>query len=287
LPEFVVERYRDWLDSGRAGGLDYLGRYLEPRFDTSHEGIFKDASMVLCVAFPYGNGARQDGLWSWVARHARGVDYHLTVRQKLMRIAAELTRLVPGSRCRVMVDAAPVLERSLAVACGLGSIGRSGMLLVPGVGPRVVLGEIAFAGVPFESAADWSASPSFDFSVCGSCRACVESCPGQAMGEDGTIDVRRCLSYWTIEARHEELPAELAKKNRSLFGCDVCTEVCPQCRPVGSVLDPGPNGGLDVLDLAGLEAMSDKAIGDALRGTALERTGVHRLRRNARMLQRP
>ncbi|MCU0660852.1 MAG: DUF1730 domain-containing protein [Myxococcota bacterium] len=283
LPEWITKRYEAWLCSGNAKGLDYLGRHHGPRFDTSHVGLLqKGASLVLCAAFPYADGARQDGLWPLVARHARGVDYHLTVRDRLARVSLAIEQLVPGSRCRVVVDTAPLLERSLAVACGLGTIGRSGMLLVPSVGPKVVLGEIICAEVPADGAAQWPESRSEDFPDCGDCRACVDACPLRAIQKDGTVDVRRCLSYWTIEAPDQELPIEVMKTSQLLFGCDVCTEVCPKCRPMATALEPGPSGGLDALSLVQLEDVSNEELSKALRGTALERTGISRVRRNAR-----
>lgn len=285
MPAWLSQRYRDWLMSGHAAQMAYLSRHLDARLDPSNGQLLPGATIILCVAFPYADGAQHSGLWSLLARHARGRDYHATLRERLSVVVRELRQQLPQGRFRVIVDTAPALERSLAVACGLGSIGRSGMLLVPGIGPRVLLGEIVCAGVSAEAACAMPQHEERAFSVCGTCRACCDACPTGALLEDGMVDARRCLSYWTIEATDDESPAPAA--GAQLFGCDVCTEACPRCAPVASTLEPMAASGLDTLSLEQLQSASDEELARMIHGTALERGGVARLRRSARALYRP
>jgi epoxyqueuosine reductase len=159
-----------------------------------------------------------------VAAYARGEDYHRVVRRHLKAVADDLERLAPkGAHFRVCVDTAPLLEREIAVRAGLGFIGKNGMLIVPGVGSHVVLGEIltdvtlAPSASPFTGGAD----------RCGSCTACLEACPTQAFVAPRVLDSARCLSYLTIEKRGPFTPAEEAGLGGRLFGCDDCQDVCP------------------------------------------------------------
>lgn len=154
-----------------------------------------------------------------VARYARGRDYHRVFERRLRR-AARRMREELGGEARVTVDYGPLLERPYAAAAGLGWLGKSTMLLVPGFGPWVLLGVIA---TTLELAPDVPLRKS-----CGVCRRCIVACPTGAISpEGGVLDARRCISYLTIEHRGP-IPRELrgAMGNR-VFGCDDCLDACP------------------------------------------------------------
>ena len=212
------------------------------RFDS----ILPFAKSVVAVARAVPGTGRGN-----VAAYARGEDYHRVVRRHLKDVVDDLKPLAPkGSHFRVCVDTAPLLEREIAVRAGLGFIGKNGMLIVPGVGSHVVLGEIltdvtlAPSASPFEDGAD----------RCGSCTACLEACPTQAFVAPRVLDSAKCLSYLTIEKRGPFTPAEEAALGGRLFGCDDCQDVCP----FNAALDPagparGPAASLDPEEILALD----------------------------------
>jgi epoxyqueuosine reductase len=158
-----------------------------------------------------------------IARYARGEDYHLVMRDRLValadRLAAALGHPVASRPC---VDSAPVLEREWAERAGLGFVAKNTMLIAPGLGSYLVLGELL---VDAELAPTAPAEPLRP--RCGGCRSCLDACPTGAFVDAYVLDARRCISYLTIE-HHGAIPRELrASIGTWVFGCDVCQEVCP------------------------------------------------------------
>lgn len=154
-----------------------------------------------------------------VARYARGRDYHRVFEKKLRRMAQAI-REEMGAAARATVDYGPLLERPLAAAAGMGWLGKSTMLLVPGAGPWVLLGAIA-TSLAIEPELPLAKS-------CGACTRCIAACPTGAIAPDGhVLDARLCLSYQTIENRGP-IPRELrARMGDHVFGCDDCLDACP------------------------------------------------------------
>jgi epoxyqueuosine reductase len=217
--------YTSWLDAGMAGGMTYLAEpeHVGPRGDL--RALLDTAQTLIVVALAYDRAqpvpaARLTGT---IARYARGQDYHLVMRDRLValadRIAAELGGPVATRPC---VDSAPVLEREWAERGGLGFVAKNTMLIAPGLGSYVVLGELLVAAELAATAPDAPPKPR-----CGACRACLDACPTQAFADAYVLDARKCISYLTIE-HHGAIPLELrAAIGTWIFGCDVCQEVCP------------------------------------------------------------
>jgi epoxyqueuosine reductase len=232
------------------------------------------------VAFPVPAGPEGN-----VARYARGDDYHRVVRSLLKEVGADLrVSSPPGTHVRVCVDTAPLLEREIALRAGLGFIGKNGLLIVPGVGSHVVLGEL-LTDVPLGSpGAEPVVSPELGFDECGDCRACLDSCPTGAFLAPPTLDARKCLSYLTIEKRGPLDAWEEESLDGRLFGCDVCQDVCPW-NAAASRPDRGGSGAafppawLDPADVAGLDAPGFRK---TFFRTALWRATASGLSRNAR-----
>ncbi|MCK9460334.1 MAG: DUF1730 domain-containing protein [Proteobacteria bacterium] len=281
VPLAASATYEAWLAEGMNAELGYASRWLAPRMDPRHVGIVEDATAVVCVAMPYGAGATTMGIWRHTAAHARGSDYHTTIRPRLERLASELVSRFPGARYRLFSDTAPILERTWAALARIGFIGMNGALIVPGIGPRVVLGEIVLARVPRPR----DPGAPLVAELCRGCGACVAACPTGALRERGVIDCRSCLSYHTIENTTGGVPAALRGAVRLVFGCDACTDACP--RGTGfeerCELEPPLRTGPEDLDLARIAAMPDAELARLVEGTCLERTGAVVIRRNARL----
>jgi epoxyqueuosine reductase len=203
------------------------------------------------------------------------------IRRRLHAVVADLLPLAPaGSHFRVCVDTAPLLERDIAVRAGLGFIGKNGLLIIPGLGSHVVLGEL-LTDIHLASTA---VSIDGTLDRCGSCVRCLESCPTDAFVAPKVLDARRCLSYLTIEKRGPLRPDEEQSLDGALFGCDVCQDVCPWNGAISTLedSDEGPARAPASLDPRELVALDRESFEARFAETAIWRATPEGLARNAR-----
>ena len=218
--------YTSWLASGHAAGMAYLAapEHIAQRADLRALLAAARSLIVVALAYDRAEPIPPDALLRGkIARYARGEDYHLVMRDRLValadRLAAALGRPVASRPC---VDSAPVLEREWAERGGLGFVAKNTMVIAPGLGSYVLLGELLVDAELAPTAPSEPPRPR-----CGSCRACLDACPTAAFADAYVLDARRCISYLTIE-HHGVIPRELrAAIGTWVFGCDICQEVCP------------------------------------------------------------
>jgi epoxyqueuosine reductase len=268
----------DWLDAGYQGTMQYLAAGI----DRCDPQCLMPGSRTIVVAAlaktPHAVGAQPSSLLGQVGAYALGVDYHAVLRGKLAILGQVLAdQCCRSVRAMICVDTAPLLEREAARLAGLGFIGKSNMLIVPGLGSHVVLGALLVDVAIFSSAQPQR-------SRCGRCTACLEACPTRALVGPRLLDARRCIAYLT-GVLNGWVPRELRPLiGTHIFGCDVCQRVCPFNR---GRLVPRPadlcdrelrlaNTGLD--DWLRLNPSSYRRL---TRGTVLERTSRRQLLRNA------
>ena len=274
--------YTSWLARGHAGEMAYLATpdHVDARADL--RTLLASARSLIVVALGYD---RRDPippdhlLRGRIARYARGEDYHLVMRDRLVLLADQLAaRLGRPVASRPCVDSAPVLEREWAERAGLGFIAKNTMLIAPGAGSFLVLGELL---VDCELAPTAPATPPRP--RCGTCHACLDACPTQAFTDAYLLDARRCISYLTIE-HHGTIPRELrAAIGTWVFGCDVCQEVCPFNAGSGEGHDPllAPRTLEHALpDLVALATKGANQLRHYMKRTALRRIPRHVLLRN-------
>lgn len=281
--------YAGWVERGRAAGMGYLtDRRGEMRRDV--RTLLETAQTVVVAGVLYNTDAPYSteidwsgGKQAWVSRYAWGDDYHEVVRERLEQLAR---RIVPdGREYRVCVDTAPLLERSLARKAGLGWIGKNTCLINEPRGSWFFLGEILIAATLEELGFEGGAPPP---DRCGTCTACIDACPTQAIvpvgeGRRWEIDSQRCISYHTIESREPELTIPTAPH---VFGCDICQDVCPWNRRAPRTGDPefAPRAGLVAPGISELAAMQEDEFRERFRASPVKRTKWSGWRRNLRAL---
>ncbi len=217
-PPRDAQRFLDWLAAGRNAGMEYLRRDA-PRIVDPRRMLPEGHSLIVLGVAHSRPGVELAG-GVRVARYAAGRDYHNVVVKRLRRLLRRLKRSGMVREARTVVDAGPLLERSHAEEAGLGFSSKAANLLHPRFGPWFFLGEVLVDTdlVPTSPGA---------FGSCGTCTACLDACPTQAITAPGVVDARLCISYHTIE-NPGRVPREVREKlDGWAFGCDVCSEVCP------------------------------------------------------------
>jgi epoxyqueuosine reductase len=211
---------------------------------------------------------------AYVSRYALGRDYHKLLRSRLQALADKITAAIGAHGYRVFVDSGPVLEKALARNAGLGWIGKHTNLLHRQAGSYFFLGEI-LTDVPLPIDVPVSAH-------CGSCTACIDVCPTQAIVAPYQLDARRCISYLTIELR-KSIPLEFRKAmGNRIYGCDDCQLVCPWNKYAQATTEPdfAPRHALDAATLVELFAWSEAEFLSRTEGSAIRRIGYECWLRN-------
>ena len=270
------DRFGQWIARGFHADMDWLEKTKALRQDARER--LPGARSVVVVARAYCIDAPPAASGTGrVARYAWGKDYHRALRAPMRALARGIDAMGPGTRCCFSLDDKGVMERAWAERAGLGWVGKNSLILNRELGSWFVLGTI-FTAV--ELAPDEPADAN-----CGTCRACIEACPTQAIVEEGVVDARRCISYHTIE-NQGEIPAEIqSKMGNWLFGCDVCQEACPWNRFAETPEQPSwaPRPGISNPSLAAVAGMDAAAFDAYFAGTPVRRTTHGGMLRNVRI----
>lgn len=232
------------------------------------------ARMDYRVPAAEAEGVLGDPSLGYVSRYALGRDYHKVMRSRLARLAGQVAAAAGSAGYRAFTDSAPVLEKALARDAGLGWIGKHTNLLDRHAGSWFFLGEI-YTDLPLPIDAPVT-------SHCGSCTACIDVCPTQAIVAPYELDARRCISYLTIE-HAGSIPVELrAALGNRIYGCDDCQLVCPWNRYAKLSAEPDfrVRHGLDAPRLVELFAWTEADFLQKTEGSAIRRIGYERWLRN-------
>lgn len=213
-----------WLELGRHGAMDYMSRHGVRRARPQEliPGTIRVISARMDYLPPDARPAEEvmaDADLGYISRYALGRDYHKLLRKRLAQLAEKIQTQCANTQHRVFVDSGPVLEKALARNAGLGWIGKHTNLINRSAGSWFFLGEI-LTDLPLPVDSPTTAH-------CGTCRACMDVCPTQAIVAPYELDARRCISYLTIELR-DAIPVEFRKAmGNRIYGCDDCQLVCP------------------------------------------------------------
>ena len=263
------DRFTAWLEEGKNADMAWLERNPDLREDPCK--LLRDCRTIISLAYPYPAKKPETLDGFSVARYANPVkeDYHARLRMLCGELVSLIKKNAPESRNRICVDSAPILERSIAAAAGIGFVGKNNLLIIPGYGSYFYLAEI------LTTAAAASPSPGPRTDPCGSCSLCLDACPTGALERPFTLNASKCLSYLTVEYKgnfEADLGTTLGK---CFFGCDRCQEVCPF---------NGERHGSDIVlpSTNTLLAMDEERFHRDFGRTAFQRAGLEKLKRNIR-----
>ncbi|HMN43432.1 MAG TPA: tRNA epoxyqueuosine(34) reductase QueG [Povalibacter sp.] len=268
-----------WLELRRHGEMEYMSRHGRKR--ARPDELVPGTIRVISARMDYlppdaapADDVLADPQLGYISRYALGRDYHKVLRSRLARLADRISGRCAGTQYRAFVDSAPILEKAFARDAGLGWIGKHTNLINRSAGSWFFLGEI-LTDLPL--AIDEPAS-----GHCGTCRACIDVCPTQAIVAPYELDARRCISYLTIELR-ESIPVEFRKAmGNRIYGCDDCQLVCPwnKFARIAVEKDFAIRHGLDAPQLVELFAWSEEEFLSRTEGSAIRRIGYECWLRN-------
>jgi epoxyqueuosine reductase len=272
-------RLREWLGAKFHGRMGYMERHGLKR---SRPGELVPGTIrVISVRMDYladeqanARSRLDDGRSAYVSRYALGRDYHKVLRSRLKKLAGRIEERIGAFGYRVFVDSAPVLEKPLAEKAGLGWIGKHTNLINRSAGSWFFLGEL-YTDLPLP--VDRPASEH-----CGSCSACIDVCPTDAIVAPFVLDARRCISYLTIELRGA-IPVEFREAiGNRIYGCDDCQLFCPWNKFARTTAEPdfAPRHGLDTAELTQLFGWSEAEWLRKTEGSAIRRIGYECWLRN-------
>jgi epoxyqueuosine reductase len=281
--ETAEARLKEWLARGHQGTMAWMEREPEKRADP---GVFMPGcrSVVVCTLNYYTPSEHIDSpSHGKISRYAWGDDYHDVLREKLNAMIKWVHGRAPDVQAKICVDTAPFMDKAWAAHAGLGWIGKHTNLITRDVGSWVFIGSILL-----DAELEYDRAKMEDH--CGSCTACIDACPTDAICEPYIVDSTRCISYATIELRDEKLPDEIADNmNGWIYGCDICQDVCPWNRfeKPTSEMRFEPRNDETSLDLAAMTQMAHDDYVQRFRGSAIKRAKLTGLQRNARALGEP
>jgi epoxyqueuosine reductase len=275
--EQEAPRLEAWLNQNRHGQMQYMENHFDKRLDPTKlvEGSKSVISLLLNY---YPQQLQRDDSYK-ISKYAYGTDYHFVIKDKLKELLHCIQEQVGDVHGRAFVDSAPVLDKAWAAKSGLGWIGKHSNLLSKQTGSFYFIAELI---VDLDLDYD---TPVTDH--CGSCTACIDACPTQAIVEPYKVDGSKCISYFTIELKNEIPSSVSGQFDNWMFGCDVCQDVCPWNRFSKAhkepLFDPHP----DVLSNSkkDWEEITKEVFSEIFKKSPLKRTKFEGLRRNIEFLK--
>ena len=276
----AAPRFAAWLAAGFHGSMEYMPKHAALR--TQPAQLVPGTQRVIVARMQYfpqsescaPHTVLEQAELGYIARYALGRDYHKVLRQRLQQLAAYIASCVAGTTYRVFVDSAPVMEKALAAKAGLGWVGKHSLLLERTAGSWFCLGVI-YVNLALPVDAPQAAH-------CGSCNACRNACPTDALVAPYQVDARRCIAYLTIEAQGAIPVALRPYIGNRIYGCDDCQIACPWNRDAAAAtnLDFAVRHGLAAPRLVELFAWDAAQFLERTSGSALRRLGHERWLRN-------
>ena len=267
-----------WLNKNMNGEMSYMERNFDMRLDPTK--IVEGAKSVISLTYNYYTEKTSKDSNFKISKYAYGNDYHFVIKNKLKDLFEYIKEKTGDINGRVFVDSAPVLERAWAKKSGLGWIGKNTNLISKKNGSFFFLCEII---LDLELEYDH-----IETDHCGSCTACIDACPTNAIVEPYVVDGTRCISYYTIELKNN-IP-DYAKNTYDdwIFGCDICQDVCPWNRFSKPHKEPLFNSDDEFLSMNKNDwiEMTKETFNKVFKNSAIKRAGFDGIKRNIEFIKR-
>jgi len=276
--EEEAPRLENWLNQNMHGEMQYMENHFDKRLDPTK--LVEGSKSVISLLLNYFPSENQGPDSYKISKYAYGMDYHFVIKDKLKSLLHYIQEEIGEVHGRAFVDSAPVLDKAWAAKSGLGWIGKHSNLLTQQVGSFYFVAELI---VDLELDYD---SPVTDH--CGTCTACIDACPTEAIVQPYVVDGSKCISYLTIELKNE-IPSEFdGKLDQWMFGCDVCQDVCPWNRFSKSHNEPlfNPNPELLSFTKKDWEDITEDVFKKVFKKSAVKRTKLSGLKRNIDFLKK-
>ena len=275
--EAEAPRLERWLKNGFQGEMHYMENHFDKRLDPTL--LVEGAKSVISVLLNYYPEHTQNPDSYQISKYAYGQDYHFVIKDKLKELLYFIQNEIGEVNGRAFVDSAPVLDKAWAAKSGLGWIGKNANLITQKTGSFYFIAELI---VDLELEYD---TPTTDH--CGTCTACIDACPTQAIVAPYVVDGSKCISYFTIELK-DQLPSEMKGAwNEWMFGCDVCQDVCPWNRFAKPHEELAFNPHPDLLQFTkkDWEEITEETFRKVFKNSAVKRTKFEGLKRNIDFLK--
>lgn len=275
--EKEAPRLENWLNKNMHGEMRYMENHFDKRLDPTK--LVEGSKSVVSLLLNYYPNQEQIANSYKLSKYAYGTDYHFVIKDKLKLLLSFIQEKIGEVEGRAFVDSAPVLDKAWAAKSGLGWIGKHSNLLTQKVGSFYFIAELI---IDLDLEYD---TPVTDH--CGSCTACIDACPTQAITEPYVVDGSKCISYFTIELK-ENIPTEFRGKfDDWMFGCDVCQDVCPWNRFSKSHSEPlfNPHPELLAMTKKDWEEITEDTFKKVFKKSAVKRTKFSGLTRNINFLK--
>ena len=276
-----AERLSKWLDEDRHGTMDWMANNFEKRVDPTLLVTGSKTVVSLLASYHHPTHNNQIGVTDkpLIAKYAQGRDYHKVLKKKLKELFNFTSDLAGGIEGRFFVDSAPVLDKAWAVRAGLGWVGKNSNILNRNLGSWFFIAEMI---IDLELEYD---SPTTDH--CGTCTACLDACPTDAIYEPYKVDATKCISYLTIEHKGEIDKQYHTDIQNWVFGCDICQDVCPwnSKAKLAQLIDLHPRE--RVLEATGRQfnELTINEFNDLFEGSAVKRTKFEGFERNLEIVK--
>ncbi|MGX1024687.1 tRNA epoxyqueuosine(34) reductase QueG [Flavobacterium sp. CS20] len=279
--EFLEEeapRLEHWLNNNMHGEMQYMENHFDKRLDPTK--LVEGSKSVVSLLFNYYPEKQQKGDTYKISKYAYGEDYHFVIKRKLKSLLKYIQAEIGEVHGRAFVDSAPVLDKAWAVRSGLGWMGKHSNVLTKSKGSFYFIAELI---IDLELEYDTPVTEH-----CGSCTACIDACPTDAIVEPYVVDGSKCISYFTIELKDDLPTSYKGQFDDWMFGCDVCQDVCPWNKFSKSHNEPlfNPDDRLLNFDKQDWEDITEEVFQDIFKKSAVKRTKYSGLKRNIEFLDK-
>ena len=275
--EAEAPRLENWLDNQMHGEMTYMENHFDKRLNPTL--LVDGAKSVISLLLNYFPAQNQNPESYKISKYAYGQDYHFVIKEKLKELLASIQDNIGDFHGRAFVDSAPVLDKAWAAKSGLGWLGKNSNLLTKQVGSFYFIAELI---VDLELEPDHATTDH-----CGSCTACIDACPTEAIVAPYVVDGSKCISYFTIELKNN-IPQEMkGKLDDWAFGCDVCQDVCPWNKFSKAHNEPlfEPNPTLMSMSKKDWDEITNETFKTVFKNSAINRTKLEGLKRNIDFLK--